>query len=675
MGKKILYIVVGALLIFGLLFVLWSWWSGSSKPAQTTGTFGTASSTEGSLGLGSQNTGNGETPLGSSASNGSVPLGSNTGEGGSLTNGGSTNGSGTSNSGSGAQFSTGGVTVESTNGATAGTASVPGVDWLGNPYDATGINSVGSGANGFTPTITTTVGSGNNGLTLGEALAGAAIAGSLSCAIQSGLAGLNLGAAAGGGAASLTLSATGVPVSDLGTHAALVSIGTFQASNTTGHNTITFIGCITNVVAKAALQQITNSVVNWINSGFNGQPAFVNNFQQFFTNVADAAAGQFIQGSGLAFLCSPFQLQIKIAIAQAYANRNAAQSCTLSKVISDVNGFMNGNFSQGGWGGLVSFTTVPTNNPYGAFAYAQAGLANAQSAALANAKNNVSPTGFLSLQQLSGCTNPAQNGIAGSASIGTNPQAAIAGGSASLPPGCKATIVTPGTAIQDSLQQVTSVQVNQLGLANDLDQIINALTTQLTTRILQNGLTSLSQTTTQTPADIAAESQATSLLTDMQNKTEYEQQLGSIYQGSISDIEQAQSQLNDLANCWGGAASSTAGTSAQQTQAAANAAAAQSQLTSLNDQINNYNDDITQVNNQIAILNQFETQVSTAQSDADVANVTAAYDAAVATEGFAAATDVTTAQQNRTTLQAEMAALNANTQTSLTQCEAYPNQS
>ena len=35
---------------------------------------------------------------------------------------------------------------------------------------------------------------------------------------------------------------------------------------------------------------------------------------------------------------------------------------------------MNGNFSQGGWPGLLSFTTVPTNNPYGAFAYAQVGL-------------------------------------------------------------------------------------------------------------------------------------------------------------------------------------------------------------------------------------------------------------------------------------------------------------
>src|SRR6185369_9942155 len=103
----------------------------------------------------------------------------------------------------------------------------------------------------------------------------------------------------------------------------------------------------------------------------NGQPSFVQNFNQYFANVADQAAGEFIKGSSLSFLCSPFAPQIKIAIAQRYANRNHAATCSLTKVTNNINGFLRGAWGAGGWGGLLQLTTVPTNNPYGALAYAQ----------------------------------------------------------------------------------------------------------------------------------------------------------------------------------------------------------------------------------------------------------------------------------------------------------------
>ena len=57
--------------------------------------------------------------------------------------------------------------------------------------------------------------------------------------------------------------------------------------------------CMARTVAKVAIQQMTVSIVNWINSGFNGKPSFVQNYQQFFNNVADQAAGEFIRGSSL----------------------------------------------------------------------------------------------------------------------------------------------------------------------------------------------------------------------------------------------------------------------------------------------------------------------------------------------------------------------------------------
>jgi hypothetical protein len=684
MTKKILYIILGAILVFGLLFLLWSWlFSGGGINTQNNGQFGTSTNATQNVGTGVQST-NGETNIGQNASNGIATIGNNTGQN---TGAGSNNLTGSGALGSGTNSTT--FTTSSTNTSTNGTGalgtmgSVPGVTWLGSPFNATGINSLSTGAGGFAPTITTTVNPNGGGTTLLEALAGTAIAGSLTCAIQAGLITLNLGSTGFTAPAAVAVTAAMTPappynpvpgtspgvqpniVADFGTRTILgaqYGQGVVSAANNTGHNTITFQGCITNVIAKAALTQITSSVVNWINSGFNGQPSFVTNYQQFFTNVADLAAGQFIQGSGLSFLCSPFALQIKIAVAQSYANRGA-QSCTLTKVIKDVNGFMNGNFSQGGWPGLLSFTTTPTNNPYGAYAYAQIGLVSAQNTAATNAIRNISPTGFLSGTQQTCGVNTTFTNTSNVVTAGQNSQAA----KIVCQPGCTCQISTPGSVIEGSLQNVLQSPVNQLGLASDLDQIINALTTQLMVHVLQNGLTSLSQTTTQTPADIAAQSQATSLLNDMQNNTTIAEQLGSVYQGSISDIENAQSGLNDLSSCWASVASTASSTNAT---AAQNAADASTTLQQLESQVTAYNNDITQINSAIASLNQFELQVSSAASDADVSNVTASYNAAVSAGTFPSQTDLTTAQQNRTTLQSQLAATNTATATSLAQCQA-----
>jgi len=50
--------------------------------------------------------------------------------------------------------------------------------------------------------------------------------------------------------------------------------------------------------AKGMLQSMTDSTVNWINSGFQGSPAFVQNPEQFFQKIGDNVAGNFIAGSG-----------------------------------------------------------------------------------------------------------------------------------------------------------------------------------------------------------------------------------------------------------------------------------------------------------------------------------------------------------------------------------------
>ena len=75
-------------------------------------------------------------------------------------------------------------------------------------------------------------------------------------------------------------------------------------------------------IVKQLLQDVLDSTVDWINSGFEGNPAFVTDPEQFFTDIADGIAGEFIAGSDLNFLCSPFQSQIRLSLQRNYAERS-----------------------------------------------------------------------------------------------------------------------------------------------------------------------------------------------------------------------------------------------------------------------------------------------------------------------------------------------------------------
>jgi hypothetical protein len=431
----------------------------------------------------------------------------------------------------------------------------------------------------------------------------------------------------------------------------------FDAANSAKQNSNKFKSiqdCLIKSIARAAIDQITRSVVNWINSGFNGKPSFVTNFNTYFASVADQAAGEFIRGTALSFLCSPFAPKIKIAIAQSYANRNQAASCSLTKITNNINGFMRGAWGAGGWGSFLQFTTIPTNNPYGAYAYAQIGLNSTIANAQNNANRNVSPGGFISIQK---CDNvPLVN--AGSGSPPTNNK--------------NCTVTTPGKVIEDSLATSMGESIRGLNLAQDINSIINALTNQLMLKALYGGLANANTGITNplAPAiDQAASAQAQALLAQLEASMGYAGQYGTVKQGSIADIQQTQSGLNVLFNCWNAAASSTAFNAVQQSQAAQNAAAADAQIASLQTRIDGYNSDIERANTSIATLQNLQSQVLFAATSDDVRSAAALVQAT--TPQLIVQADVTTAQQDRSTLQAELVTRNQQTTAGISQCRAF----
>lgn len=134
-------------------------------------------------------------------------------------------------------------------------------------------------------------------------------------------------------------------------------------------------------LAQLMVDRIVASTVKWANSGFEGNPAYVVDPKQYFGDIADGAAIDFLRdsqntlgvststaqkiGKGLDLLCSPFKANIRLSLIQQYYEPEPFQ-CTLTEIAGNIENFYN-DFSQGGWDAWFSMTQVPTNNPYGAY--------------------------------------------------------------------------------------------------------------------------------------------------------------------------------------------------------------------------------------------------------------------------------------------------------------------
>lgn len=634
MTKRIIFIILGALLLIALIALLWLWLFNRPATTPTSGTFDSAGSRSGTGSTGTQ------TPT-------NIP---------SATTGGNNTGSGSIIKGTPGSGNTAYADLGTVGATTSGSI------WLGDGPNGIGggsitsftpkaINQLNNGNVSGTPAIlgSSGAGAGDSGSGInGNALIGVGIGTALCTA---GLLGNSAGGIAGSAVSSLPTAAFAVQTNSVVTNAQL-------SSDQLREN---FLNCIARSIARAAIQQITASVVNWINSGFNGQPSFVKDYDKFFNNVLEQAAGEYIKGSALSFLCSPFQAQIKIALAQSYAKRNSGQTCTLSSAVGNVNKFVNGNFSSGGWGGLISYTTTPTNNPFGAYAYAQVGLTNAQNQAYAKKQQDyVIGGGFLSSTKQTNCrTIPPPAGQQGP------PQTK-----------CDTEVSTPGSTISASLSKTLGTSIDSLNLAKSFDEIISALVTQLMTKTLYSGLGSLSGTSGYasdylTPEQQQAQKDAQLILTDMQGKVQIAQQYGTVQQGSIQDLQNTQQQIQGLVNCWETASSSPSLSASAQRQASLNAATALGTLHSYDSEVDVYNNNITKANNGIVALQELQTRAINVTSAADVASVTADYQSALNSGVLISQSDVTSAQQNRTTLQSRLSVRNQQTNAEIQQCYAY----
>jgi hypothetical protein len=258
--------------------------------------------------------------------------------------------------------------------------------------------------------------------------------------------------------------------------------------NTTGTNEVAHSGNSTGwppsldsigyCIVNAVIEYLTTATIEWINSGFDGNPAFVENPEQFFSDLADIETAGFLQevvsGATGINICEPFRMQIVTGLAQQGSpNSFANQSrCTLEQIGAAASGsgvdFDYNDYTSG-------------QSPY-------SGSLTALREVTQNDQNNFIGSYFLSQQELQKRLAVKQNTAQLDLSMGRgflsyktcNPDSTTTddkGNTIQVKGACG--VKTPGSVIEDQLNRTLGAGKDRLVMADKFDQVITALVDQL----------------------------------------------------------------------------------------------------------------------------------------------------------------------------------------------------
>lgn len=246
-------------------------------------------------------------------------------------------------------------------------------------------------------------------------------------------------------------------------------------------------------LAKLVIRGIVQSTIQWINNGFEGNPLFISNPQAFFQVVGEQALGAAIE-KYIPELCSPFQISIR---RQIYLQRRPFQEqirCTLSDVIDNIEGFIDGagnDYGQlGGWKAWDVMTSNPQNNPYGASILAGSGVSIAVQAGQQTYERELTlGEGFLSWRDPE-CVKNLEARRKATGGSGIEVDYGVGLDFIKISGGCR--INTPGSVIANQLNHTLGLGTDSLVEADEINEIVGAILEQLTLKLLgQEGLAGL----------------------------------------------------------------------------------------------------------------------------------------------------------------------------------------
>jgi hypothetical protein len=205
------------------------------------------------------------------------------------------------------------------------------------------------------------------------------------------------------------------------------------------------LDAITGCLVNKTIEGILNGTIDWVNSGFNGNPAFIDDPARFFGDIADYEAAAFLDELSGGILCSHIDVQIRVNLAQNYNNQKYryGRRCTLDDIANNIEGFVSGNFEQGGWDTWLTYTQNPYNNYYGALPTLELDLDNQIAKKQAAAAWEQRNTDFLSIK----------DPVTGE-------------------------ITTPGELTESTVTKRLNTPIERLTFADEFDELTNSLINQ-----------------------------------------------------------------------------------------------------------------------------------------------------------------------------------------------------
>ena len=124
---------------------------------------------------------------------------------------------------------------------------------------------------------------------------------------------------------------------------------------------------ISRTIVKQMLDKITQDTINWINSGFKGEPLYVKDPNSLFRSIADTEVYNFATLVGFGQGNYPFGRDFALSLIGTYKNKfqqNAQFSLNRYVSTGNYKDFYT-NFNYGGWEAWLGAVANPANNPIG----------------------------------------------------------------------------------------------------------------------------------------------------------------------------------------------------------------------------------------------------------------------------------------------------------------------
>jgi hypothetical protein len=254
---------------------------------------------------------------------------------------------------------------------------------------------------------------------------------------------------------------------------------------------------IYGLINKAA-QRLTQMVVNWANSGFDGRAFYVEDYGEFFKDIAKDATNDYLYE--LRDSVSPFTNSIIRALDLDYYSSilQAPDQFNLDALFGENWEDHNQSFGSGGWE-LYLARWEPVNNPFGAYLEAreqlQSRLNSKEQAVSVDLQGN---NGYLSFQR---CVDP-PNWRRGQTVSVTAPIANDTTGQLNIPqitqerqvPCKKWETQTPGNAIYEQVTRGLNVPIDRLVQSDELGEILSTSLDSMAKALITGGLRKLSST-------------------------------------------------------------------------------------------------------------------------------------------------------------------------------------